>query len=130
MIIDTSVLAAVLFREEETEDFLNLLGITPSLEISAGNWVELTTVLARRGRGDLLAQAEQLRANFTISVAPVTQTQAEIARGAYLEFGKGSRHPAKLNFGDCFAYALAKETGAPLLFKGDDFIHTDITPAL
>ena len=61
-----------------------------------------------------------------ISIEPVTATQAQIARGAYRDFGKGSGHPAKLNFGDCFAYALAKESGEPLLFKGGDFAHTDI----
>jgi ribonuclease VapC len=59
----------------------------------------------------------------------VTEPQARIAREAYRDFGKGSSHPAKLNFGDCFAYALAKFTGEPLLFKGDDFAHTDIGPA-
>jgi len=65
-----------------------------------------------------------------ISVEPVTLEQARLAREAYRDFGKGSGHPAKLNFGDCFAYALAKATGEPLLFKGDDFIHTDISSAL
>jgi ribonuclease VapC len=65
-----------------------------------------------------------------ISIEPVTETQAHIARGAYRDFGKGSGHPAKLNFGDCFAYALAKESGEPLLFKGGDFAHTDIVAAL
>ena len=61
-----------------------------------------------------------------IIIEPVTESQARIAREAYRDFGKGSSHPAKLNFGDCFAYALAKFTGEPLLFKGDDFAHTDI----
>jgi ribonuclease VapC len=65
-----------------------------------------------------------------ILVAPVTEQQARIARAAYRDFGKGSGHPARLNFGDCFAYALAKDTGEPLLFKGRDFAHTDIVPAL
>jgi ribonuclease VapC len=61
-----------------------------------------------------------------ISIEPVTEVQARIARAAYRDFGKGSGHPARLNFGDCFAYALAKESGEPLLFKGGDFAHTDI----
>jgi uncharacterized protein with PIN domain len=64
-----------------------------------------------------------------ITVEPVTEAQARIAREAYRDFGKGSGHPAKLNFGDCFAYALAKVTAEPLLFKGDDFARTDIEPA-
>jgi ribonuclease VapC len=62
-------------------------------------------------------------------IEPVTEAQARIARDAYRDFGKGSKHPAKLNLGDCFAYALAKLAGEPLLFKGNDFIHTDITAA-
>jgi ribonuclease VapC len=64
-----------------------------------------------------------------IIIEPVTEAQARIAREAYRDFGKGSGHPARLNFGDCFAYALAKVTGEALLFKGDDFAHTDIKPA-
>lgn len=65
-----------------------------------------------------------------IQIEPVTEAQARIAREAYRDFGKGSGHPAGLNFGDCFAYALAKEAGEPLLFKGKDFIHTDLAPVL
>jgi ribonuclease VapC len=64
-----------------------------------------------------------------VSIEPVTTAQARIARDAYRDFGRGSGHPAQLNFGDCFAYALATETGEPLLFKGDDFGHTDVLPA-
>jgi ribonuclease VapC len=63
-------------------------------------------------------------------VEPVTVEQARIAREAYRDFGKGSGHPAKLNFGDCFAYALARATGEPILFKGDDFRHTDLAPTI
>ena len=63
-------------------------------------------------------------------IEPVTEAQARIAREAYRDYGRGSGHPARLNFGDCFAYALARATGEPLLFKGSDFIHTDIEPAL
>ena len=65
-----------------------------------------------------------------LAVVPVTGSQATLARAAYRDYGKGSGHPARLNFGDCFAYALATESGEPLLFKGDDFGHTDISPAL
>jgi ribonuclease VapC len=65
-----------------------------------------------------------------IAIESVTEEQARIAREAYRDYGHGSGHPARLNFGDCFAYALARVTGEPLLFKGDDFTHTDITPAL
>ena len=75
-----------------------------------------------------VAVIDELVREAHLTVEPVTEAQARIARDAYRDFGKGSGHPAQLNFGDCFAYALAKTTGEPLLFKGDDFTHTDITP--
>ena len=78
--------------------------------------------IASRRFDDLLRVGE-------FSIEPVTEEQARIAREAYRDFGKGSRHPAQLNFGDCFAYGLAKVTGEPLLFKGNDFSRTDIAPA-
>jgi ribonuclease VapC len=68
--------------------------------------------------------------DLAVSIEPVTAEQARIAREAYRDFGKGSGHPAQLNFGDVFSYALAKDTGEKLLFKGNDFIHTDVEPAL
>ena len=98
--------------------------------ISAVNYLETAVVIdASRDpiasrRFDELADVAELR------VEPVTHDQARIARDAYRDFGKGSGHDAGLNFGDCFAYALAKSTGEALLFKGNDFSHTDITPAL
>ena len=78
---------------------------------------------ATRRLDDLLREAQ-------IVIEPVTEAQARIARDAYRDYGRGSGHPARLNFGDCFAYALARETGERLLFKGDDFAHTDVTPAI
>ena len=130
MIVDTSVLAAVLFDEPETDLFFETLASADTVKISAGSWIELTTVMARRGRRDLLSVADRMIVNFAITAATVTVSQARIGRTAYLQFGKGSGHRAKLNFGDCFAYALSKETGEPLLFKGDDFVHTDVLRAL
>ena len=97
--------------------------------VSAANFVEAAVIIeasrdpvASRRFDDLIKEAH-------IIIEPVTEPQARIARDAYRDFGKGSSHPAKLNFGDCFAYALAKSTGEPLLFKGDEFAHTDIRPA-
>jgi ribonuclease VapC len=97
--------------------------------VSAANFVETALIIdasrdpvASRRFDDLIREAQ-------IIVEPVTEAQARIAREAYRDFGKGSGHPAKLNFGDCFAYALAKVTAEPLLFKGDDFARTDIEPA-
>jgi ribonuclease VapC len=75
-------------------------------------------------------RVDQFLQEAAISIEPVTERQAHIAREAYRDFGKGSRHPAQLNFGDCFAYALAKELREPLLFKGDNFGHTDVASAI
>jgi ribonuclease VapC len=101
----------------------------PNRRMSAANFVE--TALVIDGSRDPIASRrfDELVKEARIAIEPVTEAQARIAREAYRDFGKGSGHPAKLNFGDCFAYALAKTSGEPLLFKGDDFIHTDIIPA-
>lgn len=97
--------------------------------MSAGGWIELSAVAVRR---KIIPQPwlDTLIARFGLIIEPVTSEQAHIGHQAYRMFGIGSGHRARLNFGDCFAYALAKVTGEPLLFKGDDFIHTDVIPAL
>lgn len=130
MIIDTSALIAILRAEPDAATYATAIEQATTRRLSAANFVEAAAVIdgsrdpvASRKLDDLLAEAE-------ISIAPVTQAQAHLARDAYRDFGKGSGHPARLNFGDCFAYALAKESGEPLLFKGDDFTHTDIAAAV
>lgn len=128
MIVDTSAIVAILRDERESDDFLQKLDANRPAKISAGSWVELGAVLSGFGIVELEARLLDLKRLAGIQIAPVTEQQAEIGRRAYLEFGKGN-HRARLNFGDCFAYALAKATGEPLLFKGDDFVHTDVTPA-
>ena len=126
MIIDTSALIAILRDEPEAKDCARAIERNPIRRLSAANFVESALVIdgsrdpiASRRFDDLVREAH-------IAIEPVTEAQARIAREAYRDFGKGNGHPAKLNFGDCFAYALAKTTGEPLLFKGGDFIHTDI----
>ena len=98
--------------------------------LSAANFVKAAIVID--GSRDPIASRrfDELLKEAAIVVEPVTEAQARIAREAFRDFGKGSGHPAELNFGDCFAYALAKASGEPLLFKGDDFSHTDLVPAL
>jgi len=76
------------------------------------------------------ARLDELLSRSDVEIVDVTAEQAHIARAAYRDFGRGSGHPARLNFGDCFSYALARATGEPLLFKGDDFVHTDLTPGV
>jgi ribonuclease VapC len=87
-------------------------------------------VIDKRKNAVLSGKLDDLLGNYGIEFAPVTAAQVQIARKAFRKYGKGMKNPAQLNFGDCFAYALAKETGEPLLFKGSDFGHTDIVPAI
>ena len=130
MIIDTSALIAILRDEPEAKACAVAIENDNKRLISAANFVEAALVIdgsrdpiASRRFDDLIKEAQ-------ILIEPVTEVQARIAREAYRDYGKGSGHPAKLNFGDCFAYALARNTGETLLFKGDDFNHTDVVPAL
>ena len=130
MIIDASALIAILRDEPEARTFAEAIAGTNTRRVSAVNYVEAAAVIdasrnpvASRRFDDLFREADLI-------IEQVTEAQARIAREAYRDFGKGSRHPAGLNFGDCFAYALAKTTGEPILFKGDDFSRTDLSPAL
>jgi ribonuclease VapC len=125
MVIDTSCLAAVLFKEPERHMFLQKLEQADSLQISAATMLESGIVIERRlgeiGKG----QFEEFYKIFRFRIVPVDAEQVDIALRAWRRYGKGN-HPAALNFGDCFSYALAKITGEPLLAKGDDFRQTDI----
>lgn len=128
MVVDTSALLALLFGEPEAEAFARAIARAEVSRMSAANLLEAGIVAdcqtdARTGR-----QLDALVADLRLRIEPVTEEQVGIARQAYLDFGRGN-HPAKLNFGDCFAYALARTTGEPLLFKGDDFGQTDIDVA-
>ncbi len=130
MIVDSSALAAILKQEPKWEDLLQALTAELSVKrLSAANYLE-TAIVVDANRSPLLSRRlDALLADTDVTVEPVTREQAEIARAAYRDFGKGSGHPASLNFGDCFAYALAKDKREPLLFKGDDFSRTDVEVA-
>lgn len=130
MIVDTSAIMAFLFGEPEKAQVAATMIRADELAVSAGTWLELEAVITRRGSPVMAREAEQLFAELKIEIVPLTVAQATIGRNAYRRYGRGIGHPAALNFGDCFAYALAKDTGRPLLFKGDDFARTDITPAI
>ena len=130
MIVDTSAITAILLEEAETLAFSTTLDSAESLAMSAGTYLELSILIDRRKNAVLSNQIEELLERFNIVIEPVTAEQAKIARQAYRDYGKGSGHPANLNFGDCFSYALARTKREPLLFKGDDFIHTDLRPAV
>jgi ribonuclease VapC len=125
MVIDTSAIIAVLFGEPEREPMLDAMGSAPRLVLSAASYVECGLVIDGLGRPELSRWLDRLLAAQGIEIAPVTAAQARVAREAHRDFGRGSGHRARLDFGDCFAYALAVEADESLLFKGDDFSHTD-----
>lgn len=126
MIIDTSVLVAILRDEPEQAAYRRLIASAPVSRLSAGSLVELSIVVDKARDAVLSGALDSLLESNDIRIEPFTETQARIARSAYQRFGRGSGHPAQLNMGDCFAYALARELGEPLLFKGRDFALTDI----
>ncbi|CAM4088208.1 type II toxin-antitoxin system VapC family toxin [Nocardia ninae] len=130
MIVDASALLAILNEEPESDSFIEILGSTHSLAMSVVNHFEVSIKVDRHPNPVLARRAEQLMDRAQIELVPVSLEQAAIARAAYRDFGKGSGHKAKLNLGDCFAYALATVTKKPLLYKGNDFGHTDIRSAV
>jgi ribonuclease VapC len=130
MIIDTSAIIAILRDEPDASVYAHAIEHALQRRISAATFVEAAALIdgsrdpvASRRFDDLLVAAQ-------LTIEPVTEAQARLARAAYRDFGRGSGHPARLNFGDCFSYALAKALGEPLLFKGDDFRHTDVMAAV
>ncbi len=129
MIVDSSALVAIALAQSEARELLATLIAGPSPRISAANMLETYLVIDRRGEQAKLA-LQQALTPIGIIVEPVIEAQIEIARDAWRKFGKGSGHPAQLNYGDCFAYSLARMLDQPLLFVGNDFAQTDIKPAL
>lgn len=130
MIVETSGLVAILRDEPDAATYLSAVESALSRRISAASYLEAAIVLNATRDPIASRRFDAFCRKMGLTIEPVTEEQARIAREAYRDFGRGSGHPARLNFGDCFAYALAKATGEPLLFTGDDFIHTDVTPAL
>jgi ribonuclease VapC len=125
MILDTSAVVAILYREPEATAYAQRIHDADICRISVANYFELSMVIENQLGSEGMRQAEAFFRRAGIVVEPVTLDQGELARQAFLDFGKG-RHKAGLNFGDCFSYALAKAMGEPLLFKGNDFSQTDI----
>lgn len=130
MIVDSSALVAIVTREATAEACLAALMSAPFRRLSAGNYLETAIVLSRVKDDVYSAEFEELIALLEIVIEPVTVEQAQIARDAHRRYGRGSKHRAHLNFGDCFAYALARVYDEPLLFVGNDFTYTDLEPAL
>jgi ribonuclease VapC len=130
LIVDTSALIAILRDEPDAETFALALAAAERPRMSAANYLETANVIDC-GRDPVASRhVDDLVAAAGLEVEPVTREHAELARAAYRDFGTGSGHPARLNFGDCFASALARATREPLLCKGDDFVHTDVALAV
>ena len=125
MIVDSSAVVAILREEPEAKAFSVLIEATPSVAMSVATALETSIVMGRGSQGVL----DRFLAWVPIDLLAVDQAQLTVAREAHRRYGRGSGHRARLNFGDCFSYALAATTGEPLLFKGTDFTLTDITPA-
>ncbi|MGH6933184.1 MAG: type II toxin-antitoxin system VapC family toxin [Dongiaceae bacterium] len=125
MIVDSSAVLAILFAEPDAERFAEAIAAAEVRRMSAANFVEAAIVVDSATEATGGRQLDAFLRRSGIVIEPVNEEQAHIARQAYFDFGKG-RHPAGLNFGDCFAYALAKATGESLLFKGGDFSRTDV----
>ena len=130
MIADSSAVLAILFAEEDASCYTDAIEAAATCRMSVVNWLETAIRIDFSGSPVAVNAFEDFMREARITIEAVDLEQAQIARRAYRAYGRGSGHPAGLNFGDCFAYALAKATGEPLLYKGDDFTQTDLTPAV
>ena len=125
MIVDSSVFVAVLMAEPDADELSDVLE-TRSFAVSAATLTESMIVLRGKGGEEKVRALDDLLREAAGLVVPLDEGQARLASDAYRRFGRGSGHPARLNYGDCFSYALAITRDEPLLFKGDDFVHTDV----
>jgi ribonuclease VapC len=133
IVIDSSALVAILLREPDADTLRERLTREAGAVLSVANYVETGQVLAQRKPDSvdaMLADFHTFLQTSLIALAPVDEAQARVALAARIKYGRGFGHPARLNYSDCFAYALAKTRGLPLLYKGDDFTHTDVVSAL
>jgi ribonuclease VapC len=121
VIIDSSAMLAILLAEEDAPTYARAIEAAETCRMSAANWLETAIRVDLSGQPIASDAFDDLVRDAGVIVEAVTSAQAQLARRAYRAYGKGTGHPAGLNFGDCFAYALAKEAREPLLFKGDDF---------
>ena len=129
MIVDTSAIMAIVLNDADKQVFRREMLDADTLKMSVANWLEASLVIQGLKQPAIAAKFDELLARLDVQLVPVDVQQAALARVAGLRFGR-KHHKAKLNHGDCFAYALSKSTGEPLLFKGNDFAQTDIELAL
>jgi ribonuclease VapC len=130
VIVDTSAIVAIVLGEAGADRLKQTLARSTSSRMSAPTYVELCAVIHRRGRPEINRNVDRLLAAFGIEIEPFDVDQARVAAQAYRDYGRGSGHPARLNLGDSYSYALAAVTGEPLLYRGEDFGHTDLRSAV
>ncbi|MCD2197000.1 type II toxin-antitoxin system VapC family toxin [Actinomycetospora endophytica] len=130
MIVDSSAVIAVLRTEDDAHSYHDTLLRAGGGRISAANYVETALVVDGRGDPVMSHELDRYLSTMRVEVVALTPEQARLARAAHRDYGRGSGHRARLNLGDCFAYALAKDLDEPLLYKGDDFVHTDVIAAV
>ena len=130
MIVDTSAVVSIAFREPEARRLAAALHEAAGSQISAPNYVEAALIISRYAGREGMPELDELLAAAGVTIAAFTAEHARLAREAHRRFGRGSGHPAELNLGDCFAYALAQACQEPLLYIGNDFVHTDVAAAL
>ncbi|HEU0189721.1 MAG TPA: type II toxin-antitoxin system VapC family toxin [Mycobacterium sp.] len=129
MIVDTSAVVAIVLGETGAGELKDALARSTGSRMSAASYVELCAVLARRNRPEVSRLVDRLLGAYDIHIKSFDPEQAHVAAQAYRDYGRGSGHPAGLNLGDTYSYALASVSGEPLLYQGDDFAHTDIRSA-
>lgn len=130
MIVDSSAIASIVRKEPGWETYFSAIETADAVRLSAAGYLEIAIVVDSRRDPLAARRLDDFMESAAIVIEPVTERQARIAREAYRDYGRGSGHPAGLNFGDCFAYALARDLGEPLLYKGADFAQTDVRSAL
>ncbi|MBB3997845.1 type II toxin-antitoxin system VapC family toxin [Aureimonas pseudogalii] len=130
IVVDASALVAIIAGEPDANTFAAALSERDEIYLSTATAVETFIVVGSRWGGEGRARLEQILTTAGIRLQPVDERLMRMAIEGFDRFGRGSGHPARLNYGDCFSYALARVLDAPLLFKGDDFIHTDVRSAL
>ena len=130
MIVDTSAIVAIARGEKGSQALKDALAQSPNSRMSAPTYVELCAVMQRRDRPEIGRMVNRLLDDYGIRIEAFDADQARVAAQAYRDYGRASGHPARLNLGDSYSYALAHVSGEPLLFRGDDFAHTDIRSAI
>ena len=130
MIVDSSAMVSVIKREPDWRELAGAMNSAKNLSMSAASYLETAVVVDGLRNPAQSARLDELIEEIKMVIEPVTAEQARVARQAYRDYGKGSGHPAGLNFGDCFSYALAREKREPILFKGEDFSKTDLRAAV